>query len=669
MSPSPMPRWPASPIDIDVPQIDETNDVGELVRKLSFYIVEAITFPHSFEELRTAVSARTLTPLILYLTESCHHRAIVHALLALKAHFAALEESSDEPGVNETRGYACEYVAWQFLANLTERDTIDFLLHEIQPSAPTRNRGPDIEREQENGIAPVTERSALLDDGRTSSYFGTDGVHGGMASSGQSDEFTAQFENLSALEIAAVSDSKKFLRQRPVQKIIDSLWRGEIVFWDTLGVNSVKEPKLYNRRRADLFCRLRVPRYLKIYETLYFAMFLVLYYVVLTHRSSSRVTSAEALLYVWIAGFAYDEFGEFHDAGQVSFYTAGLWGAWDLSIVLVGIVFCALRIVGLTTLGEASRGILDLAYDVLGLEALFLVPRIFGLLSLNPYFGTLMPCLKEMTKDFVKFLSLVVILYLGFLTTFVLLARGTYTPSEMSWILIKVFFGSSYLGFDVAQQISPYFGPPVMLIFVALTNILLITSLVSLLSNSLSKVLDHARDEYLFIYSVYVLEASSSNRLTYYLPPLNLIPLLLRPLRLVLPSERLRSARIVILKATHLPFVGAIWAYERLFSSHARNSGALSMTGPETPRMRKGFFRSSIQPSRSLAAGFRGSSSGSNGSLGIAPESRPSWVRDGPADPDQQLKILVSKLSMQVEELTSIVSQLQEQREATSVAA
>lgn len=37
----------------------------------------------------------------------------------------------------------------------------------------------------------------------------------------------------------------------------------------------------------------------------------------------------------------------------------------------------------------ASPSIIDLAYDVLGLEALFLVPRIFSLLSLNPYFGTL----------------------------------------------------------------------------------------------------------------------------------------------------------------------------------------------------------------------------------------------------------------------------------------
>jgi hypothetical protein len=62
---------------------------------------------------------------------------------------------------------------------------------------------------------------------------------------------------------------------------------------------------------------------------------------------------------------------------------------------VVGMIFCGLRIVGLTT---ASYETIDLAYDVLGLEALFLVPRIFSLLSLNRYFGTLIPCLKEMVS-------------------------------------------------------------------------------------------------------------------------------------------------------------------------------------------------------------------------------------------------------------------------------
>lgn len=61
-------------------------------------------------------------------------------------------------------------------------------------------------------------------------------------------------------------------------------------------------------------------------------------------------------------------------------------------------------------------------------------------------------------------------------------------------------------------------------------------------------------EEYLLVYSVYVLEASTSNRLTHFYPPLNLIPLIfIRPLRLIIPADKLRSARITLLKITHLP--------------------------------------------------------------------------------------------------------------------
>lgn len=107
----------------------------------------------------------------------------------------------------------------------------------------------------------------------------------------------------------------------------------------------------------------------------------------------------------------------------------------------------------------------------------------------------------------------------------------------------------------------------------------------------------HARDEYLFQYSIYVLESSStSSRLTYFFPPLvssarwlpvpttgssveqaltsnfwgqNLIALLFRPLRLIIDTQTLRQFRILILKFTHAPFVAVIYVYEssRFFSS------------------------------------------------------------------------------------------------------
>lgn len=55
-----------------------------------------------------------------------------------------------------------------------------------------------------------------------------------------------------------------------------------------------------------------------------------------------------------------------------------------------------------------------------------------------------------------------------------------------------------------------------MFIFVTLSSILLMGSLTGMLSNSFSRVITHAREEYLYVYSVYVLEASTSNRLTHF---------------------------------------------------------------------------------------------------------------------------------------------------------
>jgi hypothetical protein len=147
---------------------------------------------------------------------------------ALKAHFAALEETSDVPGVNEARGYACEFVAWQFITNLSEREAIDYLLLEL-PSPLSASRVASNEGISNGDAQPEgREDTPLLHSSQNghTSYFGTDSIHAGVsAPSAQTDEFAAKFENLSALEIAIVSGSKKFLSQRAVQKLINGIWR------------------------------------------------------------------------------------------------------------------------------------------------------------------------------------------------------------------------------------------------------------------------------------------------------------------------------------------------------------------------------------------------------------------------------------------------------------
>ncbi|KAK5016127.1 hypothetical protein LTR39_002245, partial [Cryomyces antarcticus] len=266
---------------------------------------------------------------------------------ALKGQFAALGEDDDR-GVNDARGYACEVVAWRFVSHLSDRDAIDFLLYELPANQPVPVASEDAEAGSVHAIYQETsianERTGLLANKSVPEY---DSVHSSRASSRhgsnrlaefQKQDLASSFLGLNALEIAAVSSAKKFLCQRSIQKIINGIWLGDIVFWSDLSTHSVKHAKRYNKRRADPYCRLRVPKYLKAFEVGFFASFLFFYYAVLVQRNFYTVMPVEILLYIWIAGFGYDEFGELRDAGTM-FYATDFWSLWDVGIVIVGAAF------------------------------------------------------------------------------------------------------------------------------------------------------------------------------------------------------------------------------------------------------------------------------------------------------------------------------------------
>ncbi|KAH8808846.1 hypothetical protein F5884DRAFT_858365 [Xylogone sp. PMI_703] len=563
--------------------------------------------PATFEQLRTTSAGNKLRILVDHLVAKVTNPIIINALLTLKWHFSSLE--ADDRGLNETRAYACEIVAWRFLGRLTLHDAMRYCLYELEaPSTDQNNAGvranntnsteqspllpqfrPESRGQNSLRARPMSKRMPLI---RSVSH---DIFRSDIDIDIEEADPTTSFTGLNGLEIAAVADCKKFLSQRIVQKIITGIWTGDITFWESLSEHTKKRAQFYNSHSSDPFTRLRVPRYIKAFEVVFFGTFIFLYYAVLIERNPFRITPLEIALYVWFAAFAYDELGEFIDAGSI-FYAIDIWNSCDLIIILIGLAFLITRVMGLV---KDDGNIVDISFDILSLEALFMVPRICSLLSLHPYFGTLIPCLKQMAKDFVKFMVVVAVLYIGFLTTFSLLARDTLTLSEMSWILVKVFFGASTLGFESMNKISLILGPPLMLAFICMTNILLITSMISILSNSFARVISRAREEYLLVYSVYVLEASTSNRLTHFYPPLvkqkhplpsnitdvvvqNLIPLIfIRPLRLFISSERIRVSRIFLLKVTHLPIVVTIYLFERLqeqWTGHRRSE--FSPLGP-----------------------------------------------------------------------------------------
>ena len=147
---------------------------------------------------------------------------------------------------------------------------------------------------------------------------------------------------------------------------------------------------------------------------------------------------------------------------------------------------------------------------------------------------------------------------------------------------------------------------------------------------------------------------SACEKLTRLCPLLqNLIPLiLLRPLRLLVPAEQLRGARIMVLKGTHLPYVFAIWAYESACRRLIRRGGTWQ------PRSNGHSHSSPPIFTRHL------SSSGKRGHPALRSTSEPSLAQPPVADVPElrpsranvndlsDLKQMISKLSQHVDELT-----------------
>ncbi|KAK9325578.1 hypothetical protein V1517DRAFT_313714 [Lipomyces orientalis] len=563
------------------PVFDEHLPFSSLLYQIELHIARTVDSPYSYEQLRgPPFSTHLIRPLVRSL-EQTRHPAIIAALLAARIDFSVQE---DDRAIHEARAYTAELVALRYAGHLPEPELIQFLTYEI-PRKNTASSGTVTPLQSSSTVTPpLTEATSLLAEHRAAATAAATADIDIERGAGEDAPYvTESAMGLSALELAILGDAKKFLLSRSVEKVISSIWEGRIVFWDSISVQSKKKASFYNPRRPgnDWYSRLRVPRYRTFFMMVNYAVLLALYYAVLTERNTTRVTALEIALDVWFAGFVYEEIGQVRESGSIRYYASDYWSAFDLAMIVIFLTFFVVRLISVFVPLSQER-YAHAAFDVLSLEALLLVPRVFSSLAISPYFGTLLPCLKQMTKDFLKVLVLITILYLGFLTTFSFLGREHFSVNGMAWLLIRVFFGAPYDGLDAASEISPIFGPPLMLVFVILTNILLITVVISILSQRFGKMMNNANEEYMLLFSSSVMESiTTSDRVTYFYPPLNLIGILIRPLRLFLNHNEYRNLRIYILKVTHAPFVALLWIYEnvryRLASIREKHSSLLHL--------------------------------------------------------------------------------------------
>ena len=165
----------------------------------------------------------------------------------------------DDRGLFQTRGYACEIVAWRFLTHLSEPELINYLLYDLPSSVrPELLRAASNMGNECGRRSSPTERSGLLRDEETLEIRPATAARDASPqlasnqarqdSSIEEEDPTSEFVGLNALEIAAVAGAKKFLSQRVVQKIVNGIWSGDIIFWNSMNIHTVKNAQRYNKR-------------------------------------------------------------------------------------------------------------------------------------------------------------------------------------------------------------------------------------------------------------------------------------------------------------------------------------------------------------------------------------------------------------------------------------
>jgi hypothetical protein len=481
-------------------------------------------------------------------------------------------------GVSKTRALICELLAMRLLKEFSTRELIDALSYDFDPL---------------QGLAPPMTGGATTPSG------------------GNWTPRAPRSARTSTLEVAIRAQSKKFLAHPLVVQQLEAIWAGTIVFHsvadslhrkpEMLQGRNFNSPSgnlspgrgpsrrlsptkpgrvlsqpvavarrtvtLYDPHDASLFklSRLRVPRYRNLFSTLSFGIMLGLFIAVLAEKSDD-ITGLEVLFWLWSAGYMLDEIVGFSEQG-FGLYIMSVWNAFDLGILLMFMVYYVLRLYGILMPDVSRHHVASMAYDVLGSTAVLLFPRLFSALDHYRYFSQLLIAFRMMAMDLVAIMVLIVISCSGFFVAFTLAFKKDLAPSSAAYALFQMLMGFTPAAWEIWDDYNPL-GKTLLTLFLFICHFLIVTILITVLTNSFMAIVQNANEEHQFLFAVNTISMVKSDALFSYIPPTNIMGWLAIPLKYFMSFKRFIKLNRLIIKVTHVPVLFSIFFYERILLSH-----------------------------------------------------------------------------------------------------
>ncbi|KAI9061112.1 hypothetical protein FKP32DRAFT_1759858 [Trametes sanguinea] len=522
---------------LQVPSSDNLASVKvfPLIPSIKRDVVRDIDTALTWEQLTASdINFAIVRPLVFKYAR-LENLAIVYACFVVRSHF--LSEAEDNlaySGVLLSRASLCEILAMKLLGTF----------------ASSQLRVATVLTASWNPLAGAPEE--IVND--VKNLIGDDGMSDPQC----------------ALEMAIATESKAFLASPLVQSVVNDIYAGRMVFSMTSNRSVLadnykpKSIEVYDVRKAPFLdhYRLRVPKYGAILEFLNFALLLTTFLLCLSKKDMHAMNGFEIVFIIFAAAFALEEYTASKEHGW-TIYIANLWNVFDSSFIVIFLVYLGYRIKGLTQNDPAAS---DFAFDVLACGACILFPRLaFFAVSNN----VIVLALRAMIADFLFFIAIAAICFSGLLFTLHDLAAdtGKWSIKSIAWLMVQIWFGNTYLSFAQAESFHPLFGPVLMTMFAALSNTLLLTILISILSNTFARIDANAKQEYLFQYAITTIEGVKDTLFSYQ-PPFNLLAfIVLWPLSFVLTPRALHSANVFLIKLTSFPQLIVIAVYERYLAA------------------------------------------------------------------------------------------------------
>lgn len=136
-------------------------------------------------------------------------------------------------------------------------------------------------------------------------------------------------------------------------------------------------------------------------------------------------------------------------------------------------------------------------------------------------------------------------------------------PSSVAYALFQMLMGFTPAAWEVWDRYN-MLGKAILTLFLFICHFLIVTILITVLTNSFMAIVQNATEEHQFVFAVNTISMVKSDALFSYVAPSNVLAWLLAPLRYVLPFRQFVRVNRIAIKVTHFPVLFLIYAYERL---------------------------------------------------------------------------------------------------------